>query len=182
MRVPGAGLVFWLAGTALGTPARAADPAPESVASTTIAMVPGRPSLELGVDQEVTVAVDLTGPDAERFLPLRAMATVGTLEPLRAVTPGHFITRYLPPADRFPQVALLLVELGNGAARLHCTTRIALQASTLFPFHTSGGASVTMRVGDHQFGPVIADHQGHVEIPIDVPPGVRKATFSCENP
>ncbi|HEX3901981.1 MAG TPA: hypothetical protein VH853_03965 [Polyangia bacterium] len=179
MRGPRAGLVLWLAGTALGPAARAADPAPEpapeSASSTTIAMVPARSSLELGVDQEVTISVDLTGPDAERFVPLRALATVGTLEPLRAVAPGHFTARYLPPPDRFPEVALLLVELGNGAARLHCTTRIALEGSTLFPFHTGGGASVTMRVGDRQFGPVVADHQGHVEIPIDVPPGVRKA-------
>ncbi len=43
----------------------------------------------------------------------------------------------------------------------------------MFPFRTSSGASVTMRVGDRQFGPVAADRQGHVEIPIDVPPGVR---------
>ena len=91
--------------------------------------LPARTSLELGVDQEVTVAVDLTGPDAERFVPLRALATVGDAgaAPL-AGAPGHFTARYLPPADRFPQVALLLVELGNGAVRLHCTTRIALQA------------------------------------------------------
>src|SRR6185369_2813742 len=80
-----------------------------------------------------------------------------------------------PPADRYPQVALIVVELGAGAVRLHCATRIALEGSTLFPFHTSGGASVTMRVGDRQFGPVVADQKGHVEIPIEVPPGVRKA-------
>ena len=65
--------------------------------------------------------------------------------------------------------------MGPDAARLHCATRIALEGATLFPFHTSAGASVTMQVGDRQFGPVVADRQGHVEIPIDVPPGVRKA-------
>jgi hypothetical protein len=138
-------------------------------------MVPARPSLKLGVDQEVDVTITLAGPEAARFVPLRAMATVGTLEPMRAIAPGRFVARYRPPADRFPQVALLLVEVGNGAARLHCATRIALEGSTIFPFHTGGGASVTMRIGDRQFGPVVADRQGHVEIPIDVPPGVRKA-------
>jgi hypothetical protein len=165
-----------LAWTALG--ARAADLAPQpepTTASTTIALTPARASLKLGVDQEVEVLIDLTGPDAARFVPLRALATVGTIDPPRPGAPGHFTAFYHPPADRFPQVALLIVELGNGATRLHCATRIALEGSTLFPFHTSGGAAVTMRIGDRQFGPLVADKQGHVEIPIDVPPGVRKA-------
>ena len=150
-----------------------AEPAPPL--ATTIAMTPARAALKLGVDKEVDVLIDLSGPDAARFVPLRALATVGTIDlPLQGA-PGHFTARYRPPADRFPQVALLMVEFGAGAARLHCATRVELEGATLFPFHTSGGASVTMRVGDRQFGPVVADRQGHVEIPIDVPPGVRKA-------
>jgi hypothetical protein len=138
-------------------------------------MTPARASLKLGVDKEVEVLIDLSGPDAARFIPLRALATVGTIDAPVPGAPGHFTARYHPPADRYPQVALIVVELGAGAVRLHCATRIALEGATLFPFHTSGGASVTMRVGDRQFGPVVADQKGHVEIPIDVPPGVRKA-------
>jgi hypothetical protein len=163
--------------TAPGWRARAAAPATEPAAppATTIAMIPARASLKLGVDKEVDVLINLSGPDAARFVPLRALATVGTIDAPLPGAPGHFTAHYHPPADRFPQVALLVVELGAGAARLHCATRIALEGATLFPFHTSGGASVTMRVGDRQFGPVVADRQGHVEIPIDVPPGVRKA-------
>jgi hypothetical protein len=154
-----------------------APPATEGALSpqATIVLTPARSSLKLGVDSEVEVAIDLAGPDADRFVPLRALATVGTIEPPRPLGPGRFAARYHPPADRFPQVALVVVELGNGAARLHCATRIALEGSTVFPFHTEGRAQVTMRVADRQFGPVIADRQGHVEIPIDVPPGVRKA-------
>ena len=151
--------------------------APESAATpqATIVLTPARGSLKLGVDQEVEVAIDLAGADADKFVPLRALASVGTVDPPRPLGPGHFTARYHPPADRFPQVALVVVELGNGAARLHCATRIALEGSTVFPFHTEGHAQVTMRVGDRQFGPVQADRQGHVEIPIDVPPGVRRA-------
>ena len=149
------------------------EPAPPL--ATTMAMTPARAALKLGVDTEVDVLIDLSGPDAERFVPLRALATVGTIDAPQPGAPGHFTARYHPPADRFPQVVLLMVEFGAGAARLHCATRIALEGTTLFPFHTSGGASVTMRVGDRQIGPVVADRQGHVEIPIDVPPGVRKA-------
>ena len=163
------------------TPGTTSKPSPEpptepaTPPATTIAMTPARPALKLGVDSEVDVLIDFSGPDVARFVPLRALATVGTLDAPLPGAPGHFTARYHPPADRFPQIALLVVEFGAGAARLHCATRVALEGATLFPFHTSGGASVTMRVGDRQFGPVIADHQGHVEIPIDVPPGVRKA-------
>ena len=166
-------------GARAAEPARAPAPAPAAGAAppqpTTIAMTPARATLKLGVDKEVEVLIDLSGPEAARFVPLRALATVGTLDAPLAGAPGHFTARYHPPTDRFPQVALLVVELGAGAARLHCATRIALEGATLFPFHTSSGASVTMRVGDRQFGPVVADRQGHVEIPIDVPPGVRTA-------
>src|SRR4051794_32057971 len=178
---PTAGAKLWTTGTS-GTigPARPAgeranDPAASPSPTTTIAMTPARASLKLGVDKEVEVLIDLSGPDAARFVPLRALATVGTIDAPVPAAPGHFIARYRPPTDRFPQVALIIVELAAGAARLHCATRIALEGATLFPFHTSAGASVTMRVGDRQFGPVVADRQGHVEIPIDVPPGVRKA-------
>jgi hypothetical protein len=159
------------AAPAAAPPAAEAAPAPQA----TIVLTPARSTLKLGVDKETDVAIDLAGSDAEKFVPLRALATVGTLDPPTPIGPGHFTARYHPPADRFPQVALLVVELGNGAARLHCATRIALEGSTVFPFHTEGRAQVTMRVGDRQFGPVVADRQGHVEIPIDVPPGVRKA-------
>jgi hypothetical protein len=166
-------------GARAAEPARAPAPAPAAGAAppqpTTIAMTPARATLKLGVDKEVEVLIDLSGPEAARFVPLRALATVGTLDAPLAGAPGHFTARYHPPTDRVPQVALLVVELGAGAARLHCATRIALEGATLFPFHTSSGASVTMRVGDRQFGPVVADRQGHVEIPIDVPPGVRTA-------
>ena len=91
--------------------------------------------------------------------------------PRAAGPPGHFIARYLPPAERYPQVALLVVELASGARRMHVAARIALEGSTVVPFHTSPGASVTMRVADRSFGPVVADRQGRVEIPIQVPPG-----------
>ena len=105
---------------------------------------------------------------------MRALANVGTLEmPRAAGAPGHFIARYLPPPERFPQVALLVVELASGPRRMHVAARIALEGSTVVPFHTSPGASVTMRVADRSFGPVVADRQGRVEIPIQVPPGVR---------
>ncbi len=159
------------------TSARAADTPEATAAPTTVTLTPARPKLLLGTDAEVTVTVDVRGPESESFVPVRALANVGTLEAPRAAgSPGHFIARYLPPAERHPQVALLVVELASGARRMHVAARIMLEGATVVPFHTSPGATVTMRVADRNFGPVVADRQGRVEIPIQVPPGIRAGT------
>ena len=160
------------------TSARAAD-APEAAAAapTTVTLTPARPKLLLGTDAEVAVTLDVRGPELESFIPVRALANVGTLETPRAAgAPGHFVARYLPPAERYPQVALLVVELASSARRMHVAARIMLEGATVVPFHTSPGASVTMRIVDRSFGPVVADRQGRVEIPIQVPPGIRAGT------
>jgi hypothetical protein len=162
------------ASAAIPRTAWAAEPAEAAAAPTTVTLTPARTKLLLGTDVEVAVALDIRGPESERFTPVRALANVGTLEmPRAAGPPGHFIARYLVPAERYPQVALLVVELASGMRRMHVTARVALEGSTVVPFHTSAGASVTMRVADRNFGPVVADRQGRVEIPIQVPPGIR---------
>ena len=150
-------------------------PAPEPAAALRVVVTPVRESLRLGTDADMQVAIDVAGPGAETFRPIRSLATVGTLEPMRSRGPAHFLARYVPPPDRVPRVAVLAFELGSGVQRVHGWTRVALEGSTVFPFRTSGGASVTMRVGGQTFGPAVADRQGHVEIPIVVPPGVQKA-------
>jgi hypothetical protein len=141
---------------------------------TTVTMTPARPKLLLGTDGEVEIALDVRGSDSGGFQPVRALASVGTLDlPHPAGSAGHFVARYLPPAERYPQVALLVVELASGARRMHVAARIMLEGATVVPFHTSPGAAVTMRIADRSYGPVTADGRGRVEIPIVVPPGVR---------
>ena len=153
----------------------ATPPPPDPPPALRVVVTPVRESLRLGTDDDTQVAIDITGPGAEAFHPIRAVATVGTVEPMRSRGPAHFLARYVAPADRIPRVAVLAFELGSGAQRVHGWTRVALEGSTVFPFRTSSGASVTMRVADQTFGPAVADRQGHVEIPIVVPPGVQKA-------
>jgi hypothetical protein len=81
------------------------------------------------------VTLDVRGPESGTFLPVRALANVGSLETPRAAGwPGHFIARYLPPAERYPQVALLVVELASGAQRMHVAARIMLEGATVVPF------------------------------------------------
>jgi hypothetical protein len=128
----------------------------------------------LGTVAEVPITVTVTGPAAPAFKPVRVVTTVGTLEaPAASAVVGRFTARYRPPAERYPQVALLVVDLSDGARHVFGAARIALEGTTVVPFRTSAGASVTMRVAERLFGPVVADRQGHVDIPIEVPPGVR---------
>jgi hypothetical protein len=148
-------------------------PAPPP-AGVQVVLAPQRPFLLLGTDTELVVEIEVRGPGAETFAPTRTFATVGTLEgPQPTGVPAHFTARYLPPAERSPQVALLAVEVGAGAQRLRGAVRVPLHGTTEMPLRTSPSASVTLRVGDEAFGPVVADRQGHVKIPIQVPPGMR---------
>jgi hypothetical protein len=167
-------LASFIASVATTAPARAADAADAAGGATTIALTPAHPKLLLGTDTQVDVTLDVRGPESATFAPVRAVANIGTLEmPRPAGAPGHFSARYVPPPERYPQVALLVVELASGSRRMHVVARIALEGSTVVPFHTSPGASVTMRIGDRNFGPATADQRGRAEIPILVPPGVR---------
>jgi hypothetical protein len=164
----------FIASVAAMSLAGAADVPEPAGGPTTVALTPARPKLLLGTDTQVDVTLDIRGPESAAFAPVRALANVGTLEMPRASGgPGHFSAHYVPPPERYPQVALLVVELASGPRRMHVAARIALEGSTVVPFHTSPGAAVTMRVADHSFGPVTADQRGRVEIPILVPPGVR---------
>jgi hypothetical protein len=133
-----------------------------------------RPYLTLGTDGALSLAVVVSGRAAETFVPTRVFATVGVLElPLPEQATGHFTARYTPPAERYPQVALLVFELANGSQHVRGTARLPLHGTTEVPLRTDPGASVSVRVVDRTFGPVTADRQGHVKIPVEVPPGVR---------
>ncbi|HVU53354.1 MAG TPA: hypothetical protein VHL80_21865 [Polyangia bacterium] len=165
-----------LALAAAGGDARAEAPsaAAPRAAGVEVTLTPERPFLVLGADVDATIDVEVGGPGAEALTPTRTFATVGTLEAPRPTgVPGHFTARYVAPTDRFPEVALLVVEVGNGTQRLRGVARLPLHGATEMPLRTSPSAQVTLRVGDRWFGPVGADKQGHVKIPIEVPPGLR---------
>jgi hypothetical protein len=170
-----AAALLWLA--LASSPARAEVPAgdaPAPVAGLRVTVTPEREFLVLGVDADVTVDVEVVGPGSDGATPTRVFATVGALEmPAATGAPGHFRARYLPPAERYPQVALLVVEVGIGAQRLRGVARLPLHGSTEMALRTDPSAQVTLRVGERSFGPVAADRQGHVKIPIEVPPGLR---------
>ncbi len=160
-----------LLGALGGGPARGAAalppgplPGPEAAQGARVVVTPVRQSLRLGTDTDTELAIDVepAGPEAGGYRPLRAVANVGTIEPMRSRGAGHFLARYVAPPGLAPQVAIIAVELGNGAQRVHGWARVQLEGSTVFPFRTNSGASVTMRVAGQLFGPAVADKQCHV--------------------
>ena len=171
-------LLLMAAVVAAASPAGAAPldgDAPSPRPHARVAITPERPQLILGAEQEMTLAIEVHDNEgALRFVPERAVASVGTIAAVTAVGPDRFAARYLAPNGRFPQVAIIVVDLGGGGQHLRAVARLALHAAAEMPFHTSANAWVTVRVEDRSFGPVRADGQGNVTIPIVVPPGVRE--------
>jgi hypothetical protein len=144
-----------------------------------------RPQLILGVDKSIDLAIVVRDNDGEggvAFAPERALASVGAITSVTPTGRDRFTAHYLAPAARFPQVAIVVVDLVGGGQHLRATTRIALAATTEMPFRTSPNASVSVRVEDRTFGPARADAQGNVAIPIVVPPGVRDGLARATDP
>jgi len=161
------------AGSPVSSPATASAAA-GVVPVCTLSLTPARTSLLLGVDTDVRVDATLSGCDVKGARAEHAQATVGVLDAFQpGAAPGAFTGVYHAPPERFPQAALLAVEvvLASGA-RLHATATIALPATTTFPLRTEPRASVTLEVAGRSFGPVTATAAGMVAIPIIVPPGV----------
>lgn len=153
-------------------PLDGAAPAPAAHVHATI--TPARPHLILGDETEMTLTIEVRDNDsAVAFVPERALASIGTIESLMVAGDNRFTARYVPPTARFPQAAIIVVDLSGGGQHLRATTCLLLYAAAQMPFHTSANASVSVRVETETFGPVRADAQGNVTIPIIVPPGVR---------
>jgi hypothetical protein len=144
------------------------------------------PSPVIGAVTAVEVRLRVSAPP--QWGPPRLLASAGNIGPLVASTAGDnsFLARYEPPADRFPQVALLVAELapppgswpGRSALQL---LALPLRAPASPAFRTDPGAQVTVLVADRSFGPVIADGTGQVRVTVLVPPGTRTATARSVN-
>jgi hypothetical protein len=134
----------------------------------------------IGVDREIAIDLRL-GPAARPpgSLP-RLFASVGVLTLVSDARDeeGRLTARYTLPPGRFPQVALLAAETPSGCRAM---VAVPLRAPASPAFRTDPGASVTVRVAERDFGPVTADEQGQVRVPVVVPPGVRTALARSTN-
>ncbi len=174
------------------TSATAATPAiaggvPEA-ARVAVVITPAAPSSVLGLDEDVHVTIRITGPGPDVVEVPRLLCNVGAVEKPDRLGPREFTARYVLPATRFPQIAIIAAEvplaakrsdfrhglLGSGAGVTRGYGIVRLRAATGVLFRTEPRASVTLHIGDKEFGPALADGDGRVRLPVVVPPGIQQ--------
>ena len=164
-----AALALWAAlAAAAGT--RAEDPAPPgSGGALRISADP--PRLELGKDDGCELRI-LAPPDLEE---VTVSASAGRIESVRRVPGAGFIARYRAPADHVPRVAIV-AALAHGPRGVEDGwLAIPMAGRGTAKVHAAPGTPVTLRVGDREFGPALADASGLALVPVVVPPGIREA-------
>jgi hypothetical protein len=139
------------------------------------------PSPVIGVTGETELSIEVTNPPIAALPLPRVLCSVGQIEDLGREGPNRFTARYILPAGRFPQPAILVAEFATEPEPLRAMVAVRLRAATTFPLRTDPGANVTLRVGDRDFGPQSAGEDGSVRIPIVVPPGVDSAVARSVN-
>jgi hypothetical protein len=130
------------------------------------------PSPVLGIDDETALRIVVSG-DFPSPLPMpRVLCSVGRVEDLLRDGPASFSARFLMPPAHFPQVAILVADFSHDSLILRGSLAARLRAATSAPYNTDPRAKVTVRVGDKDFGPVVAPADGNVRVPVVVPPGI----------
>ncbi|HEX8824917.1 MAG TPA: hypothetical protein VF794_33685 [Archangium sp.] len=130
--------------------------------------------LVLGRDKEVVVQVQVPRGTP----PLRAAASTGSLQPLPATARGVYSYRWVPPDIRYPLLAVLAFWVDSPEGPPEVTTvHIPLLGRTTLDVATDvgAGAEVVVQIADMRFGPVKTNRKGRVQVPVEVPPGVREA-------
>jgi hypothetical protein len=146
--------------------ARADDPAaPDEPPAPPTAHVPAievsPPALQLGTGRTARILVRTAGE-------WPAIATsAGTIEALREEGPGRFSASLVPPKESHPQIALVSVLAGGGAA----FAPVPLAGRGVAVVRTEPLARIRVRIRDRSFGPVAADGAGVALVPVEVPPG-----------
>jgi hypothetical protein len=123
--------------------------------------------LVLGVDGATEISAE--APDG---LEVRFFVNVGEIEPLEPAA-GRSRARYRLPSTRFPQVAIVVAATEDFASV--DWVRIRLHARPTVRFGFEARSTVTVRLGERVFGPVLTDRLGEGELQIEVPPGLREA-------
>ncbi len=151
--------------------------APGSDAALQLEARPQRVVLGSGGPETVELVVTLPGA---RATDLVLDASAGKLTDVRQQGPGQFVARLLPPADLYPQVAVVSVAdvrpvAANAPPRV-ATVVVSYQAQIELKGTSEAQAVVQVQLGKETFGPTSADASGHFTVPVVVPPGEEWAT------
>ncbi|MGQ0508463.1 MAG: hypothetical protein ACT4TC_24460 [Myxococcaceae bacterium] len=150
------GGLFSLCSTALiaAAPVLTVDPAP----------------VVLGKTEAIRVHVRAEGEGA-----LRAFSSVGAFDPFESSVAAERELVWRPPSTKVPSIALLVVWRETTGAPELATLRIPLWGRTELEITTEPNAEAKVELGTQRFGPVKADARGMASVPVEVPPGTRKA-------
>ncbi len=146
-----------------------------STAATPEARVSWRPErIVLGRDTQVAIQVQVPGGAGS----LHAAASSGSFVSDRVDGGAVRAFQWRPPPERYPQVAVLLFwaeGASPGAPPWVTVARLPLVGQTELDVVTAAGANVEVEVAERRFGPVRANGRGKARVPVEVPPGVRRA-------
>jgi hypothetical protein len=130
-------------------------------------------AIVLGRTQAATVTIGVEEPPGTEDRPLRLSVNVGAFSEPTRVGPGKFKATYVPPPEKYPQVALVAVWRETGPDARIDFLRIPLFGTTTVPVKGRPGDAVTVVTTFQEFGPVTIDAKGTASVPIDVPPNTR---------
>jgi len=183
-RVRRSSIFLALIGLAIGMPIAAksetavAPPGASTAQATLVARLGAeKPEAILGEDTRIDLVLEFEGPGADQVELGPLAMSVGQVVDVVRVSSTAFVATYLLPPTSFPQIALGIFSWRlPGQAPRHLLWRCPLRALTSFPFRTKPHATVSVNVGSETFGPVTADAEGRVLLPLAVPPGFARAT------
>jgi hypothetical protein len=135
----------------------------------------------LGIEDESELRIVVTGAFASPLHFPRILCSTGRVEDMVREGPTSFSARFLLPASRFPQPAIVVADFSHDSLILRGALAVRLRAAASPAFLTDPGSKVTVKVGDKEFGPVVAPADGNVHVPVVVPPGINFAIARSVN-
>ena len=162
--------------TCVGAPAFAGPGAQRAGLQLGIRAVPDRIVLGGAGPQEVSLEITTSEAGARAGIAgLRVDSTAGEIVGITPVGPGRFRATLTPPAQRFPQIAVVSVADVSGATPERSpdveSVVVAFSARIELKGTSEPRARMRVEVGGQGFGPVTAAADGRFVIPIVVPPG-----------
>jgi hypothetical protein len=133
----------------------------------------------LGAGAEATLKVKVTDPAGRPVrAALRLGASIGKVLAVREVTVGEYQATYIPPDDKFPQVAILAAHsLLDGA---FAVVPLKLAARVVVAGEGEPGGTMLITVDGKSYGPQPIGTDGKFSIKVVVPPGARVSGQSTD--
>lgn len=137
-------------------------------------------TLVLGQDSSASLNIALAGGPSQPLdgVELDVRASAGTVTNVTHLGGGKFSALYTPPAQPFPQLAVITVADRRDPTRTYGAIALPLSGKANFNVVGLPNARLIVKVADREFPPVQAGANGAAQVPLIVPPGVDKGTVT----